>query len=75
MVVQDVAEYAPDDLPNEVSLKVRGATDFLPGFEWLDEQGIEPAVCLYFTDMECSSRVGLPDRVVQLDGTSLRSDD
>ena len=26
-----------------------------PGFAWLDEQGIQPAVCLYFTDMECSS--------------------
>ena len=36
-------------------LKGRGGTDFRPGFEWLDEQKIQPAVCLYFTDMECSS--------------------
>ena len=53
-VLQDAAEYAPDDLPDEIALKGRGGTDFRPGFEWLDEQGIRPAVCLYFTDMECS---------------------
>ena len=54
-VLQDAAEYAPDELPDEFALKGRGGTDFRPGFEWLDEQGIQPAVCLYFTDMECSS--------------------
>ena len=53
--VQDAAEYAPDDLPDQIALKGRGGTDFRPGFAWLDEQGIQPAVCLYFTDMECSS--------------------
>ena len=53
-IVQDAAEYPPDDLPDEIALKGRGGTDFRPGFEWLDEQGIKPAVCLYFTDMECS---------------------
>ena len=53
-VLQDVAEYAADDLPDEIAAKGRGGTDFRPGFAWLDEQGIEPGVCLYFTDMECS---------------------
>ena len=52
--VQDAAEYAPDDLPDEIALKGRGGTDFCPGFEWLDERGIQPGVCLYFTDMLCS---------------------
>ena len=52
--LQDVAEYAADDLPEEMAIKGRGGTDFRPGFEWLDEQGIQPGVCLYFTDMECS---------------------
>ena len=52
--VQDAAEYAPDDLPDEIVVRGRGGTDFRPGFAWLDEQGIRPAVCLYFTDMECS---------------------
>ena len=53
--LQDAAEYGPDDLPEEIALKGRGGTDFRPGFEWLDEQGIRPGVCCYFTDMECSS--------------------
>ncbi len=53
--VQDAAEYAPDGLPDEIAIKGRGGTDFRPGFAWLDEQGVRPAVCLYFTDMECSS--------------------
>ena len=53
--LQDAAEYAPDEIPEEITLKGRGGTDFRPGFEWLDEQGIQPAVCLYFTDMQCSS--------------------
>ena len=49
--LQDAAEYATD----EIAVKGRGGTDFRPGFEWLDQQGIQPAVCVYFTDMECSS--------------------
>ncbi len=53
--LRDAAEYGPDDLPDEITLKGRGGTDFRPGFEWLDTQGIQPAVCLYFTDLECSS--------------------
>ena len=52
--VQDAAEYALDELPDEIVVKGRGGTDFRPGFEWLDEQGISPGVCLYFTDMQCS---------------------
>ncbi len=52
--VQDAAEYAPDELPEEIAVRGRGGTDFRPGFEWLDEQGVRPGVCLYFTDMECS---------------------
>ena len=52
--LQDAAEYAPDELPDEIVVKGRGGTDFRPGFAWLDDQGIQPAVSLYFTDMECS---------------------
>ena len=53
--LQDAAEYTADDLPDEIVIKGRGGTDFRPGFAWLDEQSIRPGVCLYFTDMECSS--------------------
>ena len=52
--VQDAAEYAPDDLPDEIVVRGRGGTDFRPGFQWLDEHDVRPAVCLYFTDMECN---------------------
>ena len=53
--ITDVAEYASEDLPEELEAKGGGGTDFRPGFAWLDAEGIEPACCLYFTDMECSS--------------------
>ena len=53
--LQDAAEYAASDLPDEIALKGRGGTDFRPGFAWLAEQDIRPGVCLYLTDMECSS--------------------
>ena len=51
--LQDAATYSASDLPEEIALKGRGGTDFRPGFVWLDEQGIQPGVCLYLTDMEC----------------------
>ena len=53
--VRDAAEYAPNDLHDEIAVRGRGGTDFRPGFAWLDEQGIQPSVRIYFTDMECSS--------------------
>lgn len=51
--VQDEEHYAPGELPEEIVVKGRWGTDFGPGFARLAEQGIEPAVCLYFTDMDC----------------------
>ena len=53
--ITDVAEYASENLPEELEAKGGGGTDFRPGFPWLEAEGIEPACCLYFTDMECSS--------------------
>ena len=52
--VQDAAEYAAD-LPDEIAIRGRGGTDFRPGFAWLEEHDIRPGVCLYLTDMLCSS--------------------
>ena len=51
--LQDAAEYAPGDLPEQIAIKGRGGTDFRPGFAWLEEQGTAPSLCLYFTDMDC----------------------
>ena len=42
-------------MPDEIVIKGRGGPDFRPGFTWLDEQGIRPGVCIYLTDMLCSS--------------------
>ncbi|MDE0281570.1 MAG: VWA-like domain-containing protein [Gammaproteobacteria bacterium] len=58
-LLQDVAEYSYSDLPDAIELKGGGGTDFRPGFEWLEEQGKQPGVCLYLTDMECSSWPGM----------------
>ena len=52
--VQHAAENSASDLPDEIIIRGRGGTDFRPGFAWLEEHGIRPGVCLYFTDMECS---------------------
>ena len=52
--VRHAAEYAASDLPEEIAVRGRGGTDFRPGFDWLEEHGVRPGVCLYFTDMECS---------------------
>ena len=51
--VQDEEHYAPGELPERIVVKGRWGTDFRPGFVRLAEQGIRPAVCLYFTDMDC----------------------
>ena len=51
--VQDEEHHAPGELPERVVVKGRRGTDFRPGFARLAEQGIRPAVCLYFTDMDC----------------------
>ena len=51
--VQDEEHYAPGELPKRIVVKGRRGTDFRPGFARLAEQGIQPGVCLYFTDMEC----------------------
>ena len=46
-------EFGPND---EIKLeaKGRGGTDFRPPFEWVEEQGIDPACLVYLTDMECT---------------------
>ena len=51
--LQDEEHYAPGELPERIVVKGRWGTDFRPGFARLAEQAIRPAVCLYFTDMDC----------------------
>lgn len=54
VVLQKVEEFSGNDLPDELILKGKGGTDFRPGFEWLADENIQPGVCVYFTDMECT---------------------
>lgn len=51
----DVQELLPSD---DIDLKVsgRGGTAFNPVFEWVEEQGLQPAALVYFTDMYNSDR-------------------
>ena len=58
--VRDAAQYDSAGLPTEITIKGRGGTDFRPGFEWLQEEGIHPSVCVYLTDMLCSSYPDTP---------------
>ena len=50
----------PDDT-FELKPRGGGGTDFVPPFEWLEEQGIDVKCVVYFTDMECSSYPEEPD--------------
>lgn len=52
--VNEVQEFECDD---EVKLNPigGGGTDFKPGFDYLDENGLQPAAIVYFTDGYCSS--------------------
>lgn len=52
--VQGVEEIEPTDSV-DLSPKGGGGTDFVPGFEWLDQHGMIPKSVVYFTDGHCSS--------------------
>lgn len=43
---------------DEFDPKGFGGTDFRPGFEYMEENDINPCVCVYFTDLDC---LGFPD--------------
>lgn len=45
----------------ELTPKGGGGTDFRPGFEWVDEQGLSPSCVVYFTDGQCSSFPKAPE--------------
>lgn len=51
--VHTVTELAPGEnlLENPPPLGGGGGTSFIPAFEWVEEEGIEPAALVYFTDM------------------------
>ncbi len=42
------------DLPLGLDLIGGGGTDFRPVFEWVENEGVDPACLVYLTDLECS---------------------
>jgi predicted metal-dependent peptidase len=51
--VDRVDTVTPDELPLRLEAAGGGGTDFRPPFDWLDDQGIEPACLVYLTDLVC----------------------
>lgn len=47
--VSNVEEFGPNDLL-DIHPSGGGGTDFRPAFEWVEQQGIEPACLIYLTD-------------------------
>jgi predicted metal-dependent peptidase len=42
------------DLPLKLNLKGGGGTDFRPVFKHVEQKGMQPAILIYFTDLECN---------------------
>jgi predicted metal-dependent peptidase len=47
-------QYGRQDLPLNIESKGGGGTSFIPVFEWVEEQGVNPCCLIYLTDLECS---------------------
>lgn len=50
-----------EDEPGKIKIHGGGGTDFVPAFEWLAEQCIEPSALVYLTDGECNSFPAEPE--------------
>ncbi|KAB1442191.1 DUF2201 family putative metallopeptidase [Pseudodesulfovibrio senegalensis] len=45
--------FGRNDLPLELTPEGGGGTDYRPVFEWVEQEGLDPACLVYLTDMEC----------------------
>jgi len=59
-VVQGVQEFGPSQ-PIQLEPKGSGGTDFRPVFQWVEENGIDPACLIYVTDLFCHSYPNPPE--------------
>jgi predicted metal-dependent peptidase len=64
-------EFGPSE---PIQLEPRGGegTDFCPVFQWVEDNGIEPACLIYLTDLDCSSYPVVPPSYPVLWVTSSR---
>ena len=51
--VQAVKEYTRADLPVKLEACGGGGTDFRPVFNYVEDNSLDPAVLIYFTDLQC----------------------
>ena len=58
--VQGVQEFGPSE-PIQLQPKGGGGTDFRPVFQWVEENGIDPACLIYLTDLFCHSYPNPPE--------------
>ena len=58
--VQAVQQFAAGEAIR-LEPKGGGGTDFRPVFDWVAENGVEPACLIYLTDLCCSSYPEIPD--------------
>jgi predicted metal-dependent peptidase len=58
--VQGVQEFGPSE-PVQLEPKGGGGTDFRPVFQWVEENGIDPACLIYLTDLFCHSYPNPPE--------------
>lgn len=59
--VAQVMELSSAELPTDWQAKGGGGTRFEPAFEWVTQQGLEPACVIYFTDLNGSFPRTAPD--------------
>jgi len=52
--IHNTAEFRTEDLPIAIEPKGGGGTSFRPVFEWVEQEGIDPAALIYFTDLYCN---------------------
>ncbi len=59
--VVDWHSITREELPLEITAKGGGGTDFRPAFDWVEDEGIDPACLIYLSDMECDKFPPEPD--------------
>ena len=60
--LSSIKEHRPEDFPiNEIRPTGRGGTHFNAPFDWVEEQGIQPACLIYLTDLYGDCTISPPN--------------